>query len=36
MVPLGNGPLVYFLQMFPNLCVQICSFGLDLGIRFRV
>jgi len=28
-----KGPLFYFLQMFPNLCVQIYSLG--LGVRFR-
>jgi len=27
-------PLFYFLQMFPNFCVQIHSLG--LGVRFRV
>ena len=32
MVALDKGPLFYFLQMFPNLCVQICSFG--LGLKF--
>jgi len=32
MVALVKGPLFYFLQMFPNLCVQIYSFG--LGLRF--
>jgi len=29
-----KGPLFYFLQMFPNLCVQIYSLG--LGVWFRV
>jgi len=33
MVALVNGPLFYFFQMFPNLCVQIYSFG--LGVRFK-
>jgi len=32
MVALVKGPLFYFLQMFPNLCVQIYSFGLGLGL----
>jgi len=31
MVALVKGPLFYFLQMFPNLCVQIYSFGLGSG-----
>jgi len=31
MVALVKGSLLYFLQMFPNLCVQIYSFGLGLG-----
>jgi len=34
MVALVKGPLFYFLQMFPNLCVQIYSFDLGLGVRF--
>jgi len=29
-----KGPLFYFLQMLPNLCVQIYSLG--LGVWFRV
>jgi len=36
MVALVKGPLFHFLQMFPNLCVQIYSCGLGLGVRFRV
>ena len=35
MVALVKGPLFYFLQMFPNLCVQIYSFGSCLGVRFK-
>jgi len=35
MVELVKGPLLYFLKMFPNLCVQIYSFGLGFGIRLR-
>jgi len=35
-VALVKEPLFYFLQMFPNLSVQIYSFGLRLGVRFRV
>jgi len=31
MVPLVKGPLLYFLQIFPNFCVQIYTFGLGLG-----
>jgi len=36
MVAFVQGPLFYFLQMFPNLCVQIYNFGLGLGVRFKV
>jgi len=36
MVALVKGPLFDFFQMFPNFCVQIYSFGLGLGVRFRV
>jgi len=32
MLALVKGPRFYFLQMFPNFCVQIYSFG--LGLRF--
>jgi len=28
---LVKGPLFYFLQMFPNLCVQIYSLGLGFS-----
>jgi len=28
MVELVKGPLLYFLQMFPNLCIKIYSVGL--------
>jgi len=31
MLALVKVPLFYFLQMFPNFCVQIYSFGLGLG-----
>jgi len=33
MVALVQEPLFNFLQMFPNLCVQIYSFGLGVGTR---
>jgi len=33
MVALVKGPLIYLLQMFPNLRVQIYSFG--LGLEFN-
>jgi len=36
MVALVKEPLFYFLQMFPNLFVQIYSFGWSSGARFRV
>jgi len=35
MVALVKGHFLY-LQMFPNFCVQIYSFGLGLGVRLRV
>jgi len=31
MVTLVKGPLFHFLQMFPNLCIQIYSLGLGFG-----
>jgi len=31
MVALVKEPLFYFLQMFPNACVQIYGFGQGLG-----
>jgi len=34
MIALVKGPLFYFLQMFPNLCVKMYSFGLGLEVRF--
>jgi len=36
MVALVKGPIFYFLQMFPNLHVQIYSFGLGLAVRFSI
>jgi len=36
MVALVKGPLLYFLQMFPNLFVQIYSFGLGLGFSIFI